>query len=122
MDAYNELELQEALRPIASLISKSEKAQHKLAPGTWQFVMLQNNLKALHMASGLMQNDANQLEKVTQEDIQEALRAIGAMIDKTQKAQTKFAPGISQHTLLQNRLKALQIAKAYLVAFRDKIA
>ncbi|MCA9902099.1 MAG: hypothetical protein KC433_28160 [Anaerolineales bacterium] len=84
--------------------------------------MLQNNLKALYVASSLMQNDASQLESVTQEDIQEAFCAIGSMIDKTQKAQTKFAPGISQHTLLKNRLKALQIAKAYLAAFRDKIA
>jgi len=33
----------EVLRPIASLISKSEKAQQKLAAGTWQYKMLQDN-------------------------------------------------------------------------------
>src|SRR5919205_504880 len=51
---YTPDELQDALRPITSLISKSEKAQQRLAPGTWQHTMLQDNLKALHLASALM--------------------------------------------------------------------
>ena len=50
MDNYTPDELQEALQPIASLISKSEKAQQKLAPGMWQHTMLRDNLKALHIA------------------------------------------------------------------------
>jgi len=51
MDNYTTGELQEARRPIASLISKSKKAQQKLAPGTWQHTMLRDNLKALQIAS-----------------------------------------------------------------------
>jgi hypothetical protein len=47
-------ELEEVLRPIDSLISKSEKAQQKLAQGTWQHKMLQDNLKALRIASALL--------------------------------------------------------------------
>lgn len=105
-------EFQEALRPIASLISKSEKAQQKLAPGTWQYTMLRDNLNALHMASALLTGDTDGTRGLTGDDCQEALCAFASMIDKTDKAQAKFTPGTPQHTLLRNRLKALKIAEA----------
>lgn len=54
MDSYMKEDLEKALAPIASLISKSEKAQSKLAEGTWQHTMLGNNLKALKLASPLL--------------------------------------------------------------------
>lgn len=54
VDCYTEEELKNALAPIASLMSKSEKAQAKLAQGTWQHTMLNHNLKALHMALPLL--------------------------------------------------------------------
>jgi hypothetical protein len=102
MDTYTIEELQEALRPIASLISKSEKAQQKLAPGTWQHTMLRDNLKALHIASALMNKETDDTDRVTRDDLQEALRSFASMIGKTEKAQAKFTPGTSQHTLLRN--------------------
>ena len=54
VERYAEEDLKNALAPIASLISKSEKAQAKLAQGTWQHTMLSNNLKALHIALPLL--------------------------------------------------------------------
>ncbi len=112
MDEYTTDELQEALRPIASLISKSEKAQQKLTPGTWQHTMLRDNLKALHMGSALMNKGTDDPQNFTRDDLQEALGAFASMISKTEKAQVKFSPGTSQHTLQQNRLRALRIAEA----------
>ena len=113
-------ELQEALRPIASLISKSEKAQQKLTRGTWQDTMLRDNLKALHIASVLMNKETDDTESVAQDDLQEALRAFASMISKTEKAQTIFSPRTSQHTLQRNRLKALRIAEALIKVELDK--
>ena len=112
MDNYTKDELQEALRPIASLIHKSEKAQQKLTPGTWQHTMLRNNIKALHIASALINKETSEADSFPQDDLQEALRAVTSMIGKGEKAQAKFAPGTSQHTLQANRLKALRIAEA----------
>ena len=112
MDDHTIDELQEALRPIASLISKSEKALQKLAPGTWQHTMLRNNLKALQIASALLKKKTGDTDNFTQDDLNEALRAFASMISKTKKAQAKFSPGTSQHTLQQNRLKTLHIAEA----------
>jgi len=54
VDCYTEEDLKNALAPIASLISKSEKARQKLAQRTWQHTMLSNNIKALHIALPLL--------------------------------------------------------------------
>ncbi|MDD2853296.1 MAG: hypothetical protein PHY09_15530 [Desulfuromonadaceae bacterium] len=112
MDNPTTDELQEARRPIGSLISKLEKAQQKLASGTWQHTMLRDNLKALHIASALMNMETSDTDNLTRDDLQDALRAFAAMMSKTDKAQSKFSPGTSQYTLLRNRLKALRIAEA----------
>lgn len=53
-DCYTQEDLKKALAPITSLISKSEKAQKKLAQGTWQHTMLSHHLKALYIASPLL--------------------------------------------------------------------
>ncbi|MGV0028217.1 hypothetical protein [Phormidesmis priestleyi] len=105
-------ELQEVLRPIDSLISKSEKAQQRLALGTWQHTMLRDNLKALHIASALLNKEADNTHSFTRDDLKEALRAFASMISKTEKAQAKFSLGTSQHTLLKNRLKSLLMSEA----------
>jgi hypothetical protein len=113
-------EFQEVRRPIASLISKSEKAQQRLAPGTWQHSMLRDNLKALHIASTLMGMGTSETDNVTLDDMQAALGAFSSMINRTEKAHPKFSPGTSQHSLLGNRLKALRIAEALTKAELDK--
>lgn len=52
------------------------------------------------------------MAKYTQEELNEALRAINSIIHKCKKAQENFPEGKSQHTLLKNRLKAMEISKA----------
>ena len=112
--------LRDTFRPLASLIGKSEKAQRKLAPGTWQHSMLRDNLKALRIASELMNLQADDTDRVARGDLQEALRAYASMIGKTEKAQAKFPPGTSHHALQRNRLKALRAAEALIQAELDK--
>ncbi|CAN5525844.1 hypothetical protein BH09VER1_BH09VER1_50800 [soil metagenome] len=102
--------------PIASLISKSEKARQKVAPGTWQHTMLQANLAALHLASALIKRETNPAEPLPPADLPAALRALSSMIAKTEAAQPKFPPGTSPHTLLQNRLHALRLAETLIQA------
>lgn len=112
--AYTSDDLHEALRPVASLISKSEKAQSKLAPGTWQHAMLRDNLKALRQAYALMNDEPEAAADFSRDDLRDALRAVASMIDRTEKAGAKFSPGTSHHTLQRNRLKALRVAQALL--------
>lgn len=51
-----------AVAPINSLISKSEKAQTKLADITWQYRMLDANLKALYLALPLLMKALTEFE------------------------------------------------------------
>jgi hypothetical protein len=99
MDNYTTADLQEALRPIASSISKSEKAFQKLKPGTWQHTMLRDNLKALHHVSALVSKKPSGGNDLTQNDLSEAIRSLDSMINTTEQALAKFLPGTSQHTL-----------------------
>jgi hypothetical protein len=108
--------VQESIQPIASLIRKSEKAQQKLSPGTWQHTMLQENLRALHIAFALMQKKTNGAEVPTREDLEAALRAFADMTDRSRKAQAKFAPGTSHYTLQRNRIRAFRTATALINA------
>ena len=112
MDNYTTDEWREVLRPLASLISKSEKAQRKLALGTWQHAMLRDNLKALRHAFARMSGQASKAGDFTRDDLREALRALASMIGRSEKAQAKFPPGTSHHTLQRNRLRVLRLAEA----------
>lgn len=108
---YTTAEWQGARRPIASLISKLEKAQQKLSPATWQHSMVRENLKALHISCALMDRETEETGRFTRDDLQDALSALASMTTKATNAQAKFSPGLSQHTLLRNRLKAFRIAE-----------
>jgi len=103
-----ELELRQAEAPIASLISKSEKAQGKVAMGTWQHSMLEENLRTLRLASLLMTESA----EVSRGGFEKAASTLSSMIAKVEKTEKKFSPGTAQHTLQRNRLKALRVAEA----------
>jgi hypothetical protein len=48
--------------------------------------------------------------KFTQEELEEALRAIASTIAKCEKVKPKLRRGTAQHTLLARRIKALQVA------------
>lgn len=50
------------------------------------------------------------INELSQEELQEALRAIDSLLRKCEKAQEKLIPGRSQHSLMKNRIKALQIS------------
>mgnify|MGYP000937838329 FL=1 len=103
-------EMEKVLRPIDSLIGKSEKAQGKLTPGTWQHTMLEGNLKALRIAFRLMSGEAGDPEEFSPDDLKEALESMDSMIKRSEKAWGKFSPGTSQYTLQKNRIHALRIA------------
>ena len=101
-----------ALRPLASLIGKSEKAQQKLAPATWQHRMLREHLQALRLAQALLAGPAGDRRNFAPDELQAALRTMAKLIDKVEKTLAKFAPGTAPHTLQRNRLQALRAAHA----------
>lgn len=59
MDKYTKEELMEALRPISSIISKSEKAQLKFVEGTSHYTRLKNIIKAMYISKTLITDEIN---------------------------------------------------------------
>jgi hypothetical protein len=108
-------DIREALPPIASLISKSEKARAKLTSGTWQHTMLSENLKALRVASALMDEEIGDTDDCAPDDLREAIAAFKSMINRTENAKMKFKEATSQYSLQRNRLRALRIAEALIM-------
>lgn len=53
-----------------------------------------------------------EVDRLTKQDLEEALRAIASTISKCEKVQPKLKQGTSQHTLLTRRIRALYIASA----------
>lgn len=104
------------MRPLVSLIRKSEKARRKLTPGAWQHTMLRNNLQALRLARRRWTRAAGKAVRIKPDELSNALAALSSMIRKSRKAQAAFKPGTPQHTLQRNRLKALRTARAHLKA------
>lgn len=50
------------------------------------------------------------IEQFTKTELEDALRAVSSMISKCEKVQEKQTLGVSQQTLLRNRIKALRIS------------
>ena len=61
MDNYTKEELEEALRAIASTISKCEKVLPKLKPGTSQHTLLLRRIKALQIAASLITKELKEM-------------------------------------------------------------
>lgn len=112
MGDFTKRDMEEALRAIASMIDRSEKAQEKFAQGTSQHTLQKNRIKALYIASSLIKKELtgqDTSDQYTKEDLEKALAPIASLISKSEKVQTKLAPGTWQDSMLKDNLKALYI-------------
>jgi len=113
MDKYPKEELLEALRVVASTISKCEKIQPKFALGTSQHALLKNRIKAMYISKSLITGE-NIMDRYTKEELLVALPPVASVISKCEKAQLKFVEGSSNHTRLKNIIKAMYISKSFI--------
>ena len=117
MDGFTKKEIDEALRAIASMINRTEKAKEKFAQGTSQHTLQKNRLKALQIASSLLikgSAESDDVDCYTEDDLKSALAPIASLISKSEKAREKLAQGTWQHTMLSNNLMALHMASPLL--------
>ena len=108
-----EKDMEKALRAITSMISRTEKSKEKFEQGTSQHTLQKNRLKALNIASSLISKgiaESDALDCYTEEDLKNALAPITSLISKSEKAQAKLTQGTWQHTMLNNNIKALNMA------------
>ncbi len=111
MDNYSQEEIHKALLLISSTISKCEKMQHKFAEGTSQHSLLRNRIKALQISKCLIEGDRG-IEAYTEEDLKKALPPVISIINKTEKAQSKYDEGNIQFKRFTPIIQAMYICKA----------
>jgi hypothetical protein len=124
MDDLTKNDLEEALRAIASMIGRTEKAKEKLLQGSSQHTLQKNRLKALQIASSMISNELAERDDMvsyTKEDLEKALAPIASLLSKSEKAQAKLAPGTWQHTMLSKNTLALHIASPLLTKALSEI-
>ena len=110
MEIYSQEELKDALVLVSSTIIKCEKMQLKFAEGTSQHSLLKNRIKALHISKSLLSNDGN-IGTYTHADLGNALPPVISIINKTEKAKSKYDSGTTQHKRFMPIIKAMYISK-----------
>lgn len=95
MKNYSQEELQNALKVVSSTISRCEKIQPKFKEGTSQFSLLRNRIKALKISKCLIEKDES-MQIYTKDELEKALPPVISIINKTEKAQSKYDEGTTQ--------------------------
>ena len=110
MNYYSRDELQNALKIISSTILNCEKIHPKFPEGTSQHSLLVNRIKALKISKSLIEYD-NNIQTYTKDELENALPPVISIINKTEKAQSKYDEENPQFKRLSPLIKAMYIAK-----------
>ena len=116
----------EALRSITSTCKKSEKALLKLKPGTVQYTMTAQSVKAYGIAITLIQQAQPKAAeespaRYTDKELEAALQAICSATGWVERVLPKFRPGTPQHTLAVRRIRAFQMAAGLIAKERQSL-
>jgi hypothetical protein len=124
INKFTKEDLEEALRTIASMINKIEKAKEIFAQGTPQHSLQKNRLNALTIVSSLILNELGEsiLQVYSREELVKALPPTASLIRKSEKAQNKLAQDTWQYTMLTNNLKALYLGSQLLTKELNEIS
>lgn len=95
---------------INSLIQRCENAQLKFNSGTSQHSLLRNRLNALYIAKAFISNQ--NINQITDEELEKALPPIASIISKCEKAQSKYSEGTTQYKRYINIIVTMTASKS----------
>lgn len=99
-----------ALKTVALLVARCERAQPKFAPGTPQHTLLKNRIQAMKIAQALLaENDAG---PYSAPQLSAALEPLASVVRKCEKARAKYAPGSGQYNRYGGIIQAMELALA----------
>ncbi|MFL0268052.1 hypothetical protein [Candidatus Clostridium radicumherbarum] len=122
MESYSQEKLQSAIKIISSTINNCEKIQPKFAEGTSQHSLLRNRISALKISKCLLERDAD-IEIYSKIDLEKALPPVISIINKTEKARSKYEEGSAQFKRVTPIIEAMYISKALIekeIALRNQ--
>lgn len=105
--------MEEALQTIIKMIDRSANTKTKFEPGTSQYTLQKNRVKALSIILELIKTELGRDSNIgaySKEDFRTSLAPINSLVSKSEKARMKLAKGSWQRDMLETNLKALNIA------------
>ncbi len=111
MKNVSEPEKLESIRSLQSAISKSEKALARISQKGASTTLLAGRLHALRVGLAMLESTWHQEPHAfTLDDIARAREVLTGLLPSIEKIYTRSKAGSSQKTLLERRMKALQLA------------
>lgn len=101
----------ESIKSLQSTISKLENALSQMTQNGANTTLVKKRLKAVSIGLAMLENVWNQSPHYyTQEDLAEARNVITSLFPSIESSYAKSKAGSPQRTLLERRIKALELA------------
>ncbi len=111
MENLSTIEKLESIKSFQSTIRKTEKALTQMTEKGANTTLIKKRLNALHIGLALLENVWNQIpHPYTQEELAEARPILTGLLPSIEKIYTKSKVGSPQRTLLERRIKSLELA------------
>ncbi|WP_078414293.1 hypothetical protein [Priestia abyssalis] len=103
----------ESIKSFQSTISKTEKALAQMTQKGANTTLLKKRLKVLYIGLAMLENVWNQRpHHYNQEDLSKARNVLTGLFPSIENTYAKSKAGSPQRTLLERRIKALELAGA----------
>ena len=111
MDKVTNVDKLESIQSFQSTISKSENALAQMTQKGANTTLLKKRLNALYIGLAMLENVWNQRpHHYTQEDLVEARNVLTGLFPSINNIYAKSKAGSPQRTLLERRIKSLELA------------
>ena len=111
METVSNVNKLESIKSFQSTINKSEKALAQMTQKGANTTLLEKRLKALYIGLAMLENVWNQRpHHYTLEDLAEARKVLTGLFPSLENCCAKSKAGSPQRTLLERRIKALELA------------
>lgn len=111
MEKVSNIDKLESIKSLQSTIGKLENALSQMTQKGANSTLVKKRLKAVHTGLAILENVWNQLpHHYTQEDLAEARNVLTGLFPSIENIYAKSKDGSPQRTLLERRIKALELA------------
>lgn len=110
MKQTSQEQVERTLAYLASTITNCSNAKAKTKEGTPQYSLLTSRIKALVIAKSVLEK-AKEASHYSLEELEKALPPLLSILQKTTKAQSKYAKEDRAYKRLETILRAVRLAK-----------
>lgn len=111
MEIVSNVDKLESIKSLQSTISKLENASSQMTQKGANTTLVKKRLKAIYIGLAILENIWNQRpHHYTQEDLAEARNVLTGLFPSIENIYAKSKAGSPQRTLLERRIKALELA------------